>query len=367
MRVFKIFYFELDKKVSFKDYLTYAENWIDENDIKYNDMIFKFSGWYYGDSVNKVINKYPSMQKYKIDLNPGKHDTYLSSVKENWLDNNSLHVDKQDINILKEIASKPRTFRFSNREITFDNVKWYPGINLSPAIDDSYKLCDCNYWENKCQINSIKVYDSYVKKGIKVNIEVMNSNNKLINIDHVLTKLIKKFGKPTLSYMRIIWDKEEFQMNNKYKEELNSILQPIEKEFQVGIENRKPIKYRESSVEVRGLSPKKAIIKQIKSTGYEYINCKNGCYECKKINENNHLFNLNFDLTPIERIFRADFRIKGYNFCKFIDFSEIDPGSQTDIEKYVEEAVSIALKIEERISDTLLRLFGETPRWFEFS
>ena len=75
---------------------------------------------------------------------------------------------------------------------------------------------------------------------------------------------------------------------------------------------------------------------------------------------------MNFDLTPIERIFRADFRIEGYNFYKFIDFSEIDPGSQTDIEKYVEEAVSIALKIEDRISDTLLRLFGKTPQWFEF-
>ena len=260
MRVFKICSFKLDKKVSFKDYLTYAENWIDENDIKYNDVIFTFSGWDGDDPVNKVINKYPSMQKYKIDVNPVGHDTYLSSVEENWLDNNNLHVDKQDINILKEIASKPRTFRFDSREITFDNVEWYPGINLSPAIDDAYKLCDCKYWENKYKSNSIKVYDSYYKKGIDVNIEVMKSNNELINIDHVLTKLIKKFGKPTLSYMGIIWNKEEIQMNDKYKEELNSLLQPIEKEFQVGIENRKPIKYRKPSVEVRGLSPKKAII-----------------------------------------------------------------------------------------------------------
>ncbi|MCL2884062.1 MAG: hypothetical protein FWF49_01075 [Oscillospiraceae bacterium] len=381
MRVFRQYAFDLKDRVLFKDTLPFVEKWLEENGIAHENMAFMLQ---HGDA-DKVVSRYPALQKYKMidtasinvekitprgilsksgELHPLRYQ--LSSVPPEWPDNADIHVAKEDELIVREVAAKiPRPFNFGFVQILLDNIHWFPEINPFPATRGKYPpnaICSDVHQSNRIEL--IKQFD-YGKKHnlVLVRIEVTKSDDELLDVQPIVTKLSETFGKIIEKEMIVVFDEEEILNSSENNEEFVALLQNLCKELKLGVRYEQyPI---ESFVSTGGTSPKKIMINKMKGTGYRYISYGYSRYTFHRVNENHHLFELTFDFPPSIACLRCGLSIRGYNFSvPYISFDSC--ARKTDLEGRTEEVVTMALEIEERLEGTLERLYGKSPEWMEY-
>jgi len=399
VRVFEQYDFDLGSNILFKDTLPYVEAWLAEQGIAYHGMALMMCLCSDEDLLNRLLGKYPQLEKYRrIDtgnweitpqgllsngeLRPFSYD--LSSVPQDWPSSYALHVLREDEALVRELTAKiPRPFNPGAVCIVLDHVRWFPDINTEPAIPEDGEPSGfgaCALQSN--HIEMVKDFQMGKKHNqVSVKIERTKSPEALLDVSAVVEKLTAAFGAVRDQYLDIVFSPEERRLHQAADEALEPVLQALWAELKLedAVPKNVPPQYiftranfGDGTIDVVSLgqgepvSPKKAIVKAIKGTGFQYKYYAGGFYECKKRTKYNHLIELSFSQKTMSRHFNCYLGISGFNFRVGVPLATgIDIMRQSVVEEAVQGIVKLSLQIEERLTEPLARAYGKTPDWYQ--
>jgi len=215
------------------------------------------------------------------------------------------------------------------------------------------------------------------RNEVNVKIERTKSMEELLDISSTLEKLTDAFGEPCGHSIHVVFDEEEHNSLNVANNEIEPVLESIWTELQPAKalpENVLPatLHYQGDdglvvmiAMQSEKISPKKAILKAIKKTGYQYRYNSGGIYECLKINQYNHKFVIFFSLKTGSDYLAFEMHVSGYNFWIGVPLADgVDVMKQSIVEESVQKIIDIALKVEERLTEPLYNFYGKTPDWY---
>ena len=398
MRVFEQYYFDLGNKILFKDTLPYVESWLAEQEIPYDGMAFMMCLCCDKDLLNRLLAKYPQLEKYRrIDtggwditpeglrlrdeLKPFDYD--FSSVPQDWPAEYNLHVSQEDETLVRELVAKiPRPFNPGAVCVVLDHVRWFSDICTEPAIPNHGQ--PSGFGAASLQSNHIELVKDFEmgKKHneISVKIERTKSLEELLDVTSVVKKLTGAFGPVRSQRMDVVFTPEEIRRHEAVEAEMKPLLEALWAELKTeeSVPKDAPPEFIYgrtdwgngeinvmSSAEGEPVSPKKAIMKAIKGTGFQYKYQSGGFYECVKYTKYNHRIELSFSQKPMSRWFTFYLNISGYNFRVGVPLAHgVDIMKQSVVEESVQGLVDLALKVESRLTEPLARLYGKTPAWY---
>ena len=380
MRVFRYYWFNLKDRVLFKDTLAFIEKWLAEKNIKYSGMGFILD---HGNN-DKISQKYPSIKKY-IKPTPESGMGKISSISDNWDEDKKIHVEQEDENIVREIATKiPRPYNYAFMRFFLDNIQWFDEINTEPAIKLPYNRKPDHPTEfpsafsvlhvhKSNSIHIIKEFD-YGKKlnPIEVCIEVTKNDDELLSDENIVNALSDLLGKPYVKSTEIVFDENLQEKFRSAEEHINEKIKILKEKITIPEYERKyipdPDEYIarfEHEINLKGIAPKKALLPLCKEYGYKYSKHPgNSGYECIKINGNNHKFTIEFVQLPVKRIFECYLWMQGCNFNFSLALGEFCPDNQEELESRFKDAFKLAISVEPQLSEQLLYYYGKTPNWF---
>ena len=394
MRVFQNYYFDLKERVLFKDTLPFVEAWLAGQGIAYGGMMFEQNFYNWGEDriTPRLFAMFPGLKKYHSEkvsvheLSPQTITSNFTSVPKNWPEDMNIHVQKEDEDVVRQIAAKiPRPFNPSATCIALDNVQWFPVIDTSPAYLPG-KGAPCGYSLFPHLSNSIalgKSSGSGKKHNIiAVTIERTHTLEQLLDDTAILEKLTDAFGTPPhYQAVRIVFSEDERRQTQAAAEALAPILQALWAELkpEEAVPRDVPPEFQcirhpnEGEVVVMEMiytpgepvSPKKAILKAIKGMGFQYKYEPGTYYECWKTNQHNHKFKVWFAIKTSTRQLNFGASISGYNFHVSIPMgNNIDVMKQPVADETAQAVVTAAIQAEARLSETLLQFYGKTPDWY---
>jgi len=396
MRVFGRYYFDLGGRVLFKDTLSYVEIWLAGQGISYNGMAFMMNLCGNSELHCRMVEKYPQLEKYQRiytgnreitterlyaegELRPFEYD--LSSVPQCWPEPYELHVAREDENLVRELVTKiPRPFNPGATCVVLDHVQWFSDINAEPAISDD-KGEPCGFSAFPLHTNHIELVKDFQmgkkRNQVSAKIERTKSSEELLDVSHVLEKLVAAFGPVQWQCLDVVFSPEEIRENKAADEEIAPLLEALWEEMKperTAPENA-PSAYkiiRQKSgidlvmaMEGEPVSPKKAILKAIKGTGFQYKFSPGGFYDCEKFTRYNHRIEIFFSLKPMSRHLTFGMGVRGYNFRIGIPTApDVDIMKQSVADETAQKLVNAALQVEERLTEPLARFYGKTPDWY---
>lgn len=394
MRVFQQYYFDLKDRVLFKDTLPFVEAWLAEQGISYDGMMLAahFTNIEEDRDTPRLLAKFPGLKKYHSEkvtvhkLSPQTIYSDFTSVPENWPEDMNIHVQKEDENVVRQIAAKiPRPFNPSATCIALDNVRWFPEIDACPAyILGRGTPCGYSLFPHLSNSIALGKSSSSGKKHnvIAVSIERTHTLEQLLDDTAILERMTAAFETtPHYQALRIVFSEDERRQTQTTDEELKPILEALWAELkpEEAVPRDVPPEYQCTRRQNEGkpdvmvmvymqgepISPKKAILKAVKGMEFQYKYEPGGYYECWKINQYNHKLKVWFAIKPTTRQLNFGAGISGYNFHVSIPMAhQVDVMKQSVADETAQMAVAAALQAEARLSDTLLRLYGKTPDWY---
>lgn len=402
MRVFQNIFFDLGDRVLFKDTLPYVEDVLKRNGFAYDGMAFMMSVSSDKQLFKQLLEKYPQLDKYiRIETGgweittAGLRAVYengeeirpfvfdISSVPQYWPEPYELHIDREDEPVIRELVTQiPRPFNPGGVCVVLDHVCWFPKINTEPAIKIGARE-PSGFGAFSLYSNHVELVKDF-KMGrkhnqVSINIERTHSFDELLDISPVLDKLTVEFGEPRcIAVPCIVFSDEEKQRNEAADKALKPVLEQLQNILNIDncFPTDDPPAYiticqpdgADLMIPMKGepISPKKAIFKAIKETGYNYTFFPGGFYECNKININNHRFQILFSQNPSSRYIEYGITVSGYNFdfCIPLNIHGVDVMKQSVVEEIARSTFAASMKAEEYLTDVLLQLYGKTPDWY---
>ena len=410
MRVFRTFYFDLKKRVLFKDTLPFVETWLEEQGITYEKMAFMLDVSY-GDRFDKAVKVLPDLERYRrkhcngYDLTdegllaangeilPFQYE--ISSVPQNWPENTIIHVCKEDESLVRKVIQKiPRPINPGFTNIVLDNVHWFPEINITPGVAD-YDNHNGRVYPNAINLypyysNNIvlsKAFDYGIKHNIvSATIEQTKSHEELLDIAPIVEKLTAFFGTPTpirTGILNIIFDDIEIKANSEAENAFSSILQNLWDELQphqalLAITKNNPPIFEATKIimdgqeinhytqnETENVSIKKSVLKYLKPLGFTYKYAPDFCFLSTRKNKYNYVVEVGFGKLPMSFMLNHWITIQGYNFSVNVPLGiNVEVANQQTIDNIVEKTAEIAILAEERLIEPLYEYFGKTPQWY---
>ena len=356
MRVFKDYGFNLKQRVLYKDTMDFTEQFLSERNILYENIGFALIKG----SVEKCVDKYPSLKKYYLD---GE----MSSIPSNWPAGN-IHVDKSDEETIRALIRKvPRPFSFWASTFFLDNVHWFDTINTIPA---TYNVKRPNAYGFGFQLSNNIRFIKHFDTGRKLNlvsatIEVTNTDDCLLDDSSVLELLTSYLQKPYARSMIVAFNEQENIEKEKAIAKTKHIIDRIHSAFLEAAEKPGTGNIYQGLTGLASLSPKQVFSKVGKKWGYTYKGYGCFIYTIRKINKNNHCFDL---LAFVERdkTLGCIFELKGINFAYSINMGKVLTTSETQLEDGINKMFQKVGKVESELEDILLENHGKSPVWLEY-
>lgn len=379
MQVFETFTYNLNS-IKFKDTKDYFDGLLGKFNMSYTDIMFCFAGDFSGNICGKVTKAFPHLSEYVYHLE--ESELYSGSVPEYYftsIKNNGGQIEKyikaehkdSFSALLKKI---PNPINFGFMGVVLDNVNWYKEEFQEPAaILPNGKHDMFNHRFHYSFSNSVRFFKEF-DFGNKMNlVEIMIERpvikDSLAPYPHEFDQFLNELGKPKNSRLKCVFNDTESKMwadsSEKFRsmiEENNRIDVPDPENKQSGIDRD----YLLNSVTpISGFSPKAVFSKIAKVKGYKPCFCKNGCYRYQRLNENNHLFEVEFLNRPFSAFWCASVSVEGYNFKHNVySFNQITVNSSDLADTFAKSVFDIAVEMEHRYTDNLLSLYGKTPAWY---
>lgn len=383
MRVFHDYWFALDKKMPFKQVLPEAEMFLQENGYSYEGM-----GFLIQNTSTYVLDRFearhPEMGKYYTTARIQDITNYFITSLNT--ETETLQMPKEDEPYLRRMLEKiPNGVNFSWVVGVLDNVQWFSKINKTPIFTDGRLPTGSAPDTYNANALLFHMKDGFFAKNhrIQLKIEVTKDMDSLLDDSEILRRAEAHFGKPSQQYTKCIFDigtqEDLYRTAQGIRPVLNRFQSDLNKEMQYEpnmINRQKGMQFdlAQSPTRVSGLSGTKALAKAVKPFGMQMLPAVPGYSQAQFIDESNHKYSIDIDLSPTEKRLQGKVYIGGYNFGQQyimgglgsteIAFEYYYPDSQKDVEWYVAKMVELLMEKKPEISKLLVDKFGRTPAWY---
>lgn len=379
MRVFDSYRFNIANIVTFQKTHPYLEQMFSETGFGYKNLGFSFSDISTGLSINKALERYPSLQKYfytdREDRSP-----ILSSYSNKWRDGD-VYADKEDWENIFEIYSKiPRTFDIPFGNVVYDGINWFEDSSDFIAID--YKL-RCGYPPSQYtpfhsnHIAHIRGFNDGRKYNLViVCIETTNNipNAQPRDSKPIVEKLKPYLGEPDGYLRECVFSRDEQEHKNALERPYNKLLTQMSLDI---LPDPEPLWEAYRSIyfidehttayvpELPHVADKAILNKVFKGTTFKRGK-GTGNWLHKYVCTDKHGFLYEAYIQKITGCnqFRVWFSISGYNFevgCSEINYYVTKEGESGEI---LSEYVHFCMELYMRMGDRLSKDFGDTPDWY---
>lgn len=369
MRVYEVLGYNL-KQIRFKENKEFFEVLLRDFGFFYTDVAFTFTCG----PCAKVEKSFPELGKYK-QYSDFHHDDIYSSVFLDEDDNASLYIDQEHHASFGAMLQKiPNPINFGFMGVLLDNVNWYGGEAQTAVFskpkrsimgDDSFH----SYFSNS--IRYIKQFDYGNKLNlVRIYIDRTGDAESLRPYPERFAEFLSKLGKPESKELRCVFDENERTRLEEQYQRIRNLTKEREASytetyqcfpqetgmFDWAIANSTPIK---------GFSPKTAMNRCAKGTGYRYAGFRSGAYRYEKLDLNNHLLRVEFVAGAFSsRVFASVWAI-GYNFeHELCRITEITVKDENDLLAYAKMVFETAAQVEKDWTGELFAAYGKTPGWF---
>ena len=390
MRIFKQMYLPFHDIALFKDNLETIEAAFEKLGITYDSMGFMFSDSV-GDTIDKVITKYPALAKYEQKTD---HPTQrlLTSATTDEHGNYTLRVEKSEHAILRELMKKtPRPFNLGAIAIFIDNVNWFPDVTMNTTactVGEYARDVKPSPYNPKSYMSNCVTFTKQSNYGKKVNpvcftFEIGNEKGEMKDTTELEKKLIEALEVPVdTAFSRtnhyFYFDEEARKKLDVLGQTFISNSLPVLTDIRNSVnlaEEIQPLKQMpmyqfnpNSNSRTSGLSLVKALKKVLPEKTYTYTNRGNTVFMVEMRNKNNHAFVIECGMSPMQKKIDAEIRISGHNFRHRIgnhmtnpNLGGIDviyPNTQKELEYHIANLATALKRCEIELGDDLFRLYG---------
>lgn len=384
MHVFETLTFNL-KQIRFADNKEYFDSLLKEFDLSYSDVAFCFTFDPEGKISERVIKQFPELKPYrkyyeKTDL-LGRVDSdfHLSSICTDEENRVTIHMKHQHIQSFECLLKKiPRPFHFAFMGVVLDHVIWDKGIKSKPyftpnalgSIVPSHSFS--TYYSNS--IRFFKEFDYGNKLNlVELMVERIGNFTQLSPLPPSFGKICACLGKPMDRELRCIFSAEE---ENAFGIAKHDVEQMIARDaydlWFASFARQYPATWEgihqvvsDELTPVKGFSMKRIFGGIAKKYGYQYAGCHNGDYVFRKCNLHNHEFQVIVSNVPFHSTLEGSMSVTGYNFTfGLISTPRIIIADGETAGAYCEKVFEAAKETEDKFSEKLFSLYGQTPEWF---
>ena len=374
MRVFDCYGFNIIDKVAFKETRPYLDKMLSELGYGYKNLMFSLEGSIYRTAlVDKVLAKYPALQKYFFyDNTFGVKEPYISSITENWREG-KIYADREDWNDISEVFSKiPRPFNFAPAKLFLSGINWYPDSDDSLALDYSrsqgrYPTPDAFIFN--C-IQQWREYDDGRKwNTVGVNIEV-TAEPEPRDSKGIIERLIPYLGEPTSSTRVCIFPQEELLRLQSLEKSHRERLDRIAKD-----ELPSPLPWERTiddsgvwiiDAPIRHIADKPTLNAAFAGTGFERHTENTPSwlklYACT--DSHGFLYKAYVQKLSSGTEFRFDLDVSGYNFEVGLFSKDYHVTREGESLEILRQFAQLCVKIRDEYSAELAKDFGDTPAWY---
>lgn len=371
----------------FKDTFDLIEKTLQSNKWAYQNLWFKFFS-VIPDEVEKIIKKIPQLKDYYYYLDfRGGRNYAISNFDSQWEDGNlNENLQKADAEFIKQVVKGiPRPFNTPFNVVVFDEVNWF-GAKAKPIqAEDKGSMCGTNADINSSHIVIRKEFDYGNKYNpITVKIEVTGgADAEILDDSGIAAVFTGLFGQCERSY--VCYAIEEHEKLDFMSKEIRAtkITEDIENRFwdrekfmpiDSGIlphhltwDAYSDLKHMNDYGNMPAMSPKSAIMKVFKSTGYRYTGCQNCLYSIEKLDEFNNQILLGIVMAPNCRRMEADMDYKGLGFGYRMNLCQYTPDDQDGVVNFIENVYAATRYLEQNYFPKIREIYGRTPAWFKYS
>ena len=369
MRVFDCYAFNIIDKVKFKDSRTYIEELLSDLNLSYQNISFSLASGK-EDLVDKVVEKYPNLAKYRHYYEPFNKDI-LTSYSPDWM-KGDIYAQKEDWEDIFEIFSKiPRGYHFGMPTLVLDGIDWYGNGNLEPSIKPEPTFQDLAVIHDNRIIagNQIVIdrgYDSSNKYNmIYVKIEA-TSDGVPRDTEDIIRNMELQLGKPEWKTRSCRYTEEEYVKLNEQTQICNKLLRDRMEEFYP----YKKYTFSMYTPYVPNLVDKKKLKEAFKDTGFEFTEGRKalpGTNELVCVDQHNFLYRVMFDRTQsAPDYFYVYLFINGCNFYVSQDQKMFVASTEEDAAELLKKIAGFCVRMREEFGKTLAETFGETPEWYTY-
>ena len=364
MRIYQTYRAFLHKsQIPFKELFDYTYGFLQENEFTYKEVLFNFDIPPKYDDFNPpedFLKKYPYWRVYSVPpvfgesfhrfTNAPDKDSSLilgTSRGQNFLKHKSVDIQK-----LRDLLSKvPRPFNFPDITVCFNGIDW-----LKSGGDGFLSF-------------ERGIYPSGANFVVFADIEITDKDKpgKILDDSKIVNILNQRFFGmvKTWSDRRCVFTEEEYNriasLNSEIEPKINAFRERAE------LERKKYDNFGESVAAALdsamiNFTVKKPIKEFFKGWDYQY---QIGFFSVKKILEHGFRLEVKVSYQPgFSTQLTRDISISGLYFRYNLAFDQILHSSQDVVDNLIADCRHIADEAEQRFTELLYQLFGETPEWY---
>lgn len=366
-RVFDIYGFNIIDKVIFKETKPYLEQMLAGVGYSYKNLGFSLEGFIF--DYDKVLTKYPSLQKYFFyDDSKGVTQPYISSISENWREG-IIHADREDWDDIAAVFSKiPRPFSIPFATLIYDGINWFEDSDDSIAINyyrpqGRFPTPDA-FYSNR--IKQVREFD-YGRKYNRVSVCIeVTAEHEPRDSKEIIKKLIPYLGEPTYSSRECIFPQEELlrlqSLQRVHREQLKVIAADVLSDLQEFAH----VYTNTIEPPIKHLADIPTLNKAFLGTGFKRQVGRTPnwltLYSCT--DEHGFIYAAHVQKLMDRRSFRFDIEVSGYNFSTGFfsdDYTVTQEGESLGI---LQKFAKLCVKIRDEYAAELAKDFGDSPLWY---
>ncbi len=374
MRVFDTYKFNLADKVVFKATKPYIDDVMGKMGLSYKNIAFLLKDLS-RDNVDRVLKKFPDLQRFEFhDNRTGMDDYGLSSIYECC--NEEMYVPKEyEEDVFCVFSKIPRPFGFSFGNIIYSGIEWFEDSDDTISIVD-WDRTDNTYWSHPAfmtnRIMQIREFDDGLKKNrVAVTIEV-TAKDGIKDSRSVIEKLEPYFGKETEFVRECAFSKEEYDKNREIEKLLTEKFKKHGDSLLPKFPPRRHFKKSDDGIDIWFSPPilpdvanKKTTEKVFKNSKYKRVKGQpNWLHLYRSFDDNGYKYDIEIQKLSYSNEFRMSITISGYNFSVSYQHEDYEVEKEGESIVIIEKFRDFCENNLREFINELVENFGNTPEWF---